>query len=193
MEIHQGRTLCTLGYVDPKSRIAFAAGHCHDDSVVTNKGGSAVGFATAFQNNTPDGTAVTVSDVISDWEVITLAPDAIVSPVLPSGRELIVGQGITPVAGMAVCHFGVVTGESCGTVDRVNNGWFTMANGVVSQKGDSGGPVYARLPDGRATLIGMFICTWSYYPAAMSWQSVAQLATAGAVRSTDALRAPGAR
>ena len=59
------------------------------------------------------------------------------------------------VAGAPICHFGVVTGESCGTVERVNNRWFTMTNGVVSQKGDSGGPVYV-LDGNRAVLVGLF-------------------------------------
>jgi len=73
-------------------------------------------------------------------------------------------------------HFGVVTGESCGTVEAVYNGWFTMANGVVSEKGDSGGPVYSLTPDGGAAIIGMFNSTWGQYPAAVSWQSASQQA-----------------
>jgi len=83
---------------------------------------------------------------------------------------------VVPVVGMPVCHFGVVTGESCGTVQAVNNGWFTMANGVVSQKGDSGGPVYTPTPDGRTVLIGMFNSTWGSFPAAVSWQVTSQQA-----------------
>jgi hypothetical protein len=42
--------------------------------------------------------------------------------------------------------------------------WFTMANGVVSQKGDSGGPVYNLTPDGRAAIVGMFNSTWGPVP-----------------------------
>ena len=77
-------------------------------------------------------------------------------------------------AGQPVCHFGVVTGESCGSVERVNNGWFTMSNGVVSQKGDSGGPVYTLADDGRAIIIGLFNSTWGDLPAAVSWQATGQ-------------------
>ena len=62
----------------------------------------------------------------------------------------------------------MATGESCGTVEAVNNGWFTMANGVVSQKGDSGGPVYVLTDDGRAAIVGMFNSTWGQFPAAVS-------------------------
>ena len=72
------------------------------------------------------------------------------------------------MAGAPICHFGVVTGESCGTVERVNNRWFTMTNGVVSQKGDSGGPVYV-LDGNRAVLVGLFNSTWGSFPAAVFW------------------------
>jgi hypothetical protein len=51
-----------------------------------------------------------------------------------------------------------------------------MANGVVSEKGDSGGPVYNPTPDGRAAIVGMFNSTWGQYPAAVSWQAASQQA-----------------
>jgi hypothetical protein len=76
--------------------------------------------------------------------------------------------------GQQVCHFGIVTGESCGTVERINNGWFTMTNGVVSQKGDSGGPVYVPTADGKAVMVGLFNSTWGRLPAAVSWQATGQ-------------------
>lgn len=83
---------------------------------------------------------------ITDWEVIHLANNVVINNVLPSGKVLVTDPAVLPVKGMPVCHFGVVTGESCGTIESVNNGWFTMANGVVSRKGDSGGPVTPRCP-----------------------------------------------
>jgi hypothetical protein len=49
-----------------------------------------------------------------------------------------------------------------------------MANGVVSQKGDSGGPVYVLMDDGRAVIVGMFNSTWGQFPAAVSWQATDQ-------------------
>ena len=117
-----------------------------------------------FRDNTPDGATVATDHMISDWEAISLAPDVEVNDVLPGGRVLVSDPGIVPTPGLPVCHFGVITGESCGTVESVNNGWFTMANGVVSQKGDSGGPVYVVTPDGRAAIIGMFNSTWGNLP-----------------------------
>ncbi len=91
---------------------------------------------------------------------------------------------------MPVCHFGVVTGESCGTIESVNNGWFTMTNGVVSQKGDSGGPVYTPTPDGRTVLIGLFNSTWGTLPAAVSWEVASQQAQADTVSAASATVAP---
>ncbi|MDF2825288.1 MAG: hypothetical protein K0R68_2696, partial [Mycobacterium sp.] len=86
--------------------------------------------------------------------------------------------GRVAALGEPVCHFGIVTGESCGTVERVNNGWFTMTNGVVSQKGDSGGPVYVYEGD-RAVVIGLFNSTWGALPAAVSWQATGDIVRAG--------------
>ena len=63
-------------------------------------------------------------------------------------------------------------------MERVNNGWFTMTNGVVSQKGDSGGPVYTLTADGRAVMVGIFNSTWGRLPAAVSWLATNQQAAA---------------
>ena len=60
-----------------------------------------------------------------------------------------------------------------------------MANGVVSQKGDSGGPVYVVTPDGRAAIVGMFNSTWGNYPAAVSWQTASQQAREDVVQSAS--------
>ena len=176
MEVRQGTNVCTLGYVDPQMRIAFTAGHCRGNGAVTDREGNPIGSQALFRDNTPNGATVDTNHQIADWEAISLAPDVAVNNILPSGRQLIADPAVVPVAGMPVCHFGVITGESCGTIQAVNNGWFTMANGVVSQKGDSGGPVYNPTPDGRAAIVGMFNSTWGQYPAAVSWQAASQQA-----------------
>jgi len=174
MEIHQDSNLCTLGYVDPVQRIAYSAGHCGSSGTVTDKDGRPIGNVAVSRDNTPDGTVVRTDQVISDYEKINLASDVIVNNILPGGRQLV----IDPVAALAqdqpVCHFGVVTGESCGSVERVNNGWFTMTNGVVSKKGDSGGPVYMLTGNDKAVILGLFNSTWGDLPAAVSWQATNQ-------------------
>lgn len=174
MEVRQGTTLCTLGYVDVTSRTAYTAGHCRNAGPVTDREGNVIGHQTSFRDNTPDGTTVSTDHLISDWQAIALLPEIMVGNVLPNGKVLFYDPAVVPAPGQQVCHFGVVTGESCGTVEAVNNGWFTMANGVVSQKGDSGGPVYALTADGRAVIVGMFNSTWGQFPAAVSWSATDQ-------------------
>ena len=174
MEIRQESTVCTLGYVDPVARIAFSAGHCRANGPVTDRNGRVIGVVTTSRDNTPDGSVVRVDQVISDYETISLNSDVPSTNLLPGGRAL-VADAVAPMAvGQPVCHFGVVTGESCGTVERINNGWFTMTNGVVSQKGDSGGPVYVPTDNGKAVMIGLFNSTWGRLPAAVSWQATGQ-------------------
>ncbi|MEW5809806.1 MAG: hypothetical protein AB1925_10155 [Actinomycetota bacterium] len=190
MEIHQDSVLCTLGYVDPATRIAFTAGHCRASGTVTDKTGTVIGTQGSYRDNTPDGMTVDTNHQIADWEVIHLLPSATVNNVLPTGKALVTDPAVLPVAGMPVCHFGVVTGESCGTVEAVNNGWFTMANGVVSRKGDSGGPVYTTTADGRTVLIGVFNSTWGTYPAAVSWQAASAQAREDTVSAASAVVSP---
>lgn len=184
MEVQQGSNVCTLGFVDPQTRVAFTAGHCHGSGDVVDKDGNFIGRQALFRDNTPDGATIDTNHAITDWEAIGLAPEVAANDILPGGRQLISDPSVVPHTGMPVCHFGVVTGESCGTVQAVNNGWFTMANGVVSQKGDSGGPVYAFAPDGRAVIIGMFNSTWGDYPAAVSWAAASQQASVDVISAT---------
>jgi hypothetical protein len=173
-------------------RIAFTAGHCRGNGPVSDRDGNPIGSQALFRDNTPNGATVDTNHQIADWEAINLAPDVAINNILPGGRQLIADPAIVPVVGMPVCHFGVITGETCGTIEAVNNGWFTMANGVVSQKGDSGGPVYDLTPDGRAAIIGMFNSTWGQYPAAVSWQVASQQAREDVISaaSGSAIAAP---
>jgi hypothetical protein len=174
MQIIQGTNACTVGFVDPQARVAYSAGHCRGDGAVLDQGRRVVGHLASFRDNTPNGATIDTNHQITDWETISLASDVVVNNVLPRGLTLVSDPAVVPAAGLPVCHFGVVTGESCGNIQAVYNGWFTMANGVVSQKGDSGGPVYFVTPDGGAAIIGMFNSTWGQFPAAVSWQSISQ-------------------
>jgi hypothetical protein len=178
MEIRQASNVCTLGYVDAAARIAYSAGHCRADGPVTNRDGQIIGTVSMSQDNTPDGAVVRTDQVISDYETISLAPDVVINNILPGGRQLVAEAAPAMAPGQPVCHFGVVTGESCGSIERVNNGWFTMENGVVSQKGDSGGPVYMPVDNNKAVIIGLFNSTWGTYPAAVSWVATSQQANA---------------
>ncbi|HET7740212.1 MAG TPA: hypothetical protein VFL67_06150 [Mycobacterium sp.] len=184
MEVRQGTNVCTLGFVDLATCTAYTAGHCRSNGVVTDRDGRVIGHQILFRDNTPDGATVTTDHQISDWQTIALAPDVALNDILPVGRALVIDPAMAPQQGQPVCHFGVVTGESCGTVEAVNNGWFTMANGVVSQKGDSGGPVYTLTGDGRAAIIGMFNSVWGQFPAAVTWQVADQQIREEVVKSS---------
>lgn len=174
MEIHQGTHLCTLGYVDPARRVAFTAGHCRASGPVTDGDNHVIGYFATFRDNTPSGSTVASDQLVADYESIVLADDVAPNNVLPGGRPLESVPGVAARPGEPVCHFGTVTGESCGIVESVNNGWFTMGNGVVSQNGDSGGPVYVISGAGPAQIVGLFNSTWGAYRAAVSWQAIAQ-------------------
>jgi hypothetical protein len=174
MEIHQGPHMCTLGYVDPGLRVAFTAGHCHGDGPVTDKDNNVIGHLATFRENTPDGAFVATDQQIVDYESIVLTDAVTPNNILPGGRVLQSDPGLVVTPGQAVCHFGVTTGESCGTVEAVNNGWFTTGNGTVSQKGDSGGPVYIIGPTGAALIVGIFNSIWGASPAAVSWPAITQ-------------------
>lgn len=176
MEIHQDVHVCTLGYVDPARKLAFTAGHCRGSGAVTDKDNNVIGRLVTFRDNTPSGSVVATGQLIADYEAIALADNVMVSSALPSGRSLQSKPGLAIEPGQPVCHFGIVTGESCGTIDSVNNGWFTMAHGVVSQKGDSGGPVYLIPNGGSALIVGIFNSVWGEFPAAVAWQAVSQQA-----------------
>jgi hypothetical protein len=114
---------------------------------------------------------VATDQLISDYEAIVLNDNVAVNNNLPGGRLLESNPTVTVQPGQAVCHFGVITGETCGTVESVNNGWFTMSHGVQSQKGDSGGPVYLAPNDGPAAMVGIFNSVWGDFPAAVSWRA----------------------
>ncbi|MGB8209831.1 MAG: hypothetical protein WCF69_19935 [Mycobacterium sp.] len=174
MEIHQGTHLCTLGYVDPGLRVAFTAGHCRGDGPVADRDNHVIGNLATFRDNTPSGAIVKTDQQIADYESIVLVPDVAVNNILPGGRVLQSDPGLVVTPGEPVCHFGVVTGESCGTVEGVNNGWFTIGHGAVSQQGDSGGPVYITSDPGPARIVGIFNSVWGGLPAAVSWQSTTQ-------------------
>lgn len=175
MEILQGNRLCTLAYVDPALKIAFTAGHCRGgEGAVTDKDRNIIGHLAAFRDNTPSGTTVTTDQVISDYEAIVLDNDVNSNNILPGGRQLISTPNLTIAPGQPVCHFGVITGETCGTVESVNNGWFTMSHGVQSRNGDSGGPVYLAPPGGPGQIVGIFNSMWGDLPAAVSWRAASQ-------------------
>lgn len=122
----------------PSSENRVYRGALSGRGAVTSRDYKVIGHLRAFRDNTPSGSTVATHELIADYEAIVLADDVTASNILPSGRALESRPGVVLHPGQAVCHFGVSTGETCGTVESVNNGWFTMSHGVLSEKGDSG-------------------------------------------------------
>ncbi|MCV7340541.1 hypothetical protein H5P35_07900 [Mycobacterium haemophilum DSM 44634] len=174
MEIHQDNRICTLGYVDPGLKIAFTAGHCRGGGAVTDRDHNVIGHLATFRDSTPSGTTVATDQLIADYEAIVLDDHVTASDILPGGRRLESNPTVVVQPGQAICHFGVITGETCGTVVSVNNGWFTMSHSVQSQKGDSGGPVYLAPTGGQGQIVGIFNSVWGDLPAAVSWRSTSE-------------------
>ena len=174
MEIHQDNRICTLGYVDPVLKVAFTAGHCRGGGEVTDRDHNVIGHLAAFRDNTPSGSTVATDQAITDYEAIALADNVPANNILPGGRRLESNPAVVVQPGQAVCHFGVITGETCGTVESVNNGWFTMSHGVLSHQGDSGGPVYLAPNGGPGQIVGIFNSVWGDLPAAVSWRSITE-------------------
>lgn len=175
MEILQDNRMCTLGYIDAAQRVAYTAGHCRSTgTIVTDQNRNVIGHLATFRDDTPSGSTVAVDQAISDFEVIALDGNISLNNILPGGRQLVSSPNVALTPGQPVCHFGVSTGETCGTVESVNNGWFTMSHGVQSHPGDSGGPVYLAPPGGPGQLVGIFNSMWGDFPAAVSWQTTSE-------------------
>ncbi len=179
MTITQGDSLCTLGFVDPVRRVGYSAGHCHADTEVRDKAGDLVGTVISARHNRAGKPVSGSADRVIDYQVIRLAPavTAIDRPAPSMGRPLVSDPTVRPQPGMWVCHVGAATGTSCGEIAEVHNGWFTMAadtGDLISADGDSGGPVYARLP-GRAPflIVGIFRGRHGENLSAVTWADIA--------------------
>lgn len=127
--------------------------------------------------------------MINDYEAIVLDNDVTANNILPSGRPLVSDPGLALAPGQPICHYGVITGETCGTVQSVNNGWFTMSNGVQSHNGDSGGPVYLAPGGGQDSSSGSSTACGGL-PAAVSWGPPRSRFARISGRGTTRVRAP---
>lgn len=78
-----------------------------------------------------------------DYEAISIDDGLPVNDVLANGQRLERDDTVIPDVGMPVCRTGFTTGDACGSVTRIGNGWFRF-NGPVIAKGDSGAGLHPR-------------------------------------------------
>lgn len=179
MTIIQGGSRCTLGYLETVERIAYSAGHCDDGRIVKNTEGQRIGVVMESENNRGNHSATGPSDTVVDYEVISIDPDVTITSRL--GPELattiLSDPAIAPKVGMAACHYGEASGDSCGEIAAVYDGWFTMKAGTMpTAHGDSGGPIYTYSDTygGKPVLIGLLRGRNGARTAGVSWPQILQ-------------------
>ncbi|ASW91478.1 Rv1815 family serine proteinase [Mycobacterium marseillense] len=172
MEIRQGNTVCMLGMVEPRLRVALTSGQCDGgQSMVTDRDRNPIGDVVLGRRQVDTESASDTSMLPVEYEVIALAGNVTASDVLPTGRQLRSVPGLRAQPGLPVCQLRRSTGQRCGSVSTVTNGRFAMADMVVDGR-DFGGPVYALTDDNKAVIVGLYEGMWKSSPQFESWQAV---------------------
>jgi hypothetical protein len=170
MQIQQGNTVCMVGFVEPRLRLALTSGRCDPGAVVTDRGHKPLGAVLiarqTFVDEETDRDTLPVA-----YEVVVLAPGVIATDRLPTGRHLRDASALRLHQGLPVCQFQRPVGQRCGAAGSVFNGHFAIPDVAVDDR-DFGGPVYV-LDDGDgAIMVGMFEGLQGSAPEAESWQAV---------------------
>lgn len=171
MAIIQGTARCTLGYIETIERLAYSTGHCDESRIVKNTVGQRIGVVLESRNHRASYNTVT------DYEIIRIDPDvSITSRLGPELSTTILSDpAIVPTEGMLACHYGDASGESCGEISDIYNGYFTMKVGTMpTTHGDSGGPVYTYSDTygGKPVLLGLLRGRSGASTAAVSWSDI---------------------
>ncbi|OBF70532.1 hypothetical protein A5750_23485 [Mycobacterium sp. 852002-51613_SCH5001154] len=174
MEIRQGGTVCMVGLVEPRLRVAVTSGQCESGtSEVTDRDGNPVGTVVLARRQAADDTAANGAMLPVEYEVIGLGATVTASDVLPTGRQLTSSPGLRAQPGLPVCQFRRADGQRCGSISSVSDGRFIIEDVAVDSR-DFGGPVYALTDDNRAVIVGLFEGIWGSVPEMESWQAVMQ-------------------
>ena len=190
MTIIQGGVKCTLAFIDTTRRIGYSAGHCNDGNTVTDETGNPIGSVIESHNNRAGHSSTGPDDTVIDYETISIDPDVAVTAQLGPAltRPIITEPGIRPTPGMTVCHRGATTGASCGEIDEVHDGWFTMKAGTMtSDHGDSGGPVYTYTDESGSSpvIVGILRGLNGANTAAVSWPNTLRQAAYDAAKLSN--------
>lgn len=154
-------SVCTLGFLAryPGGQVvAFTAGHCAELAGQARPGRNPVArYLTPGGGSTPFGEYIkaTRNNRGQDIAIIQLAG----SDVAPVARAIGAVRGVSSTEDLDVgrpeiCIVGARTGRHCGVLEDVSGTRVTWA-GIPAVEGDSGGPVYARWPDGTFTAVGV--------------------------------------
>ncbi|CAM3848326.1 hypothetical protein ACXYTP_20335 [Tsukamurella ocularis] len=154
-------SVCTLGFLAryPGGEVvAFTAGHCAELAGTARPGRNPVArYLTPGGGSTPFGEYIkaTRSTRGQDIAIIQLAGN----DVAPVARAIGAVRGVSRTEDLRagrpeICVVGARTGRHCGVLDDVTGTRVTWA-GIPAVEGDSGGPVYARWPDGSFTAVGV--------------------------------------
>ncbi|ORA09567.1 Rv1815 family serine proteinase [Mycobacterium arosiense] len=172
MEIRQGTAVCMVGLVEPRLRVAVTSGQCDGrNPMVTDHDRNPIGSVILGRRQVEADSAVDISMLPVEYEVIAIAPEVAASDVLPTGRHLGSLPGVYAQPGMPVCQLRSATGQRCGSISSVSNGRFTTTDmGFASR--DFGGPVYLLTDDDNAVIVGLVEGTWKSAPQIESWQAV---------------------
>lgn len=172
MEIHQGATVCMVGLVEPRLRVAMTSGQCDGGtSVVTDRDRNPIGNVVLGRRQADADSAADTSMLPVEYEVIAIAPDVTATDVLPTGRHLGSAPQMRAQPGMPVCQLRSATGQRCGSVSSVGNGRFAITD-MASDSRDFGGPVYTLTDEHNALIVGLVEGIWKSSPQIESWQAV---------------------
>ncbi|WP_242528611.1 Rv1815 family serine proteinase [Mycobacteroides abscessus] len=181
MTIIQGDAKCTLAFIDMSLGVGYSAGHCDSGRTVTDESGAPIGVVMVSHNSRAGMNTTGPDDSVIDYETISLNSNVDATTRLgPALAHPLVEQaGVVARPGMVVCHHGATTGASCGEIDAVHDGWFTMKPGTLSSDhGDSGGPVYTYTDAMGSTpvIVGILRGRNGSRTSAVSWQSTVRQA-----------------
>ncbi len=172
MEIRQGNTVCMVGLVEPRLRVAVTSGQCDGgQSVVTDRDRKPVGNVVLGRRQVDADSTADTSMLPVEYEVIAIAPDVTASDVLPTGRHLGSAPATRAQPGMPVCQLRSAAGQRCGSINSVGNGRFSITD-MTADSRDFGGPVYTLTDDNNAVIVGLVEGTWRSSPQIESWQAV---------------------
>lgn len=137
--------ICTDGFHGVNDRgvaVIITAGHCGEvGSVWSSNGGTVLGTMTQRRFVKGGGE--------DDFAIIRNAGNVGLGPTVRDGGTIkYVDRLGVPKRGQRVCTTGKTSGTRCGKITRVKSNGIIVTT-ILSKHGDSGGPLFRRIPDTR--------------------------------------------